>query len=79
VLEKEVRQIAGREAMWMVVEGAGTGSAMTGSGPVKTIQHWIAIPRVDHVLVALLTSPAGTFAASQKLFLESISTLVVAK
>ena len=79
VLEKEVRQIAGREAMWMVVAGAGTGDAITGSGPVKTIQHWIAIPREDHVLVALLTSPAGTFAASQKLFLESITTLVVAK
>lgn len=79
VLEKEVRQIAGCDAMWMVVEGAGTGAAITGSGPVKTTQHWIAIPREDHVLVALLTSPAGTFAASQKLFLDAIGTLTVAK
>lgn len=75
VLEKEVRQVAGRDAMWMVVEGQGTGSAIDGKGPVKTTQHWIAIPREKDVLVALLTSPSGTFASNQALFLKAIETL----
>lgn len=75
VLEKEVRKIAGRDAMWMVVEGQGTGSAIDGKGSVKTTQHWIAIPREKDVLVALLTSPSGTFASNQALFLKAIETL----
>jgi len=75
VLEKEVRKIAGRDAMWMIVEGQGNGSAIDGKGPVKTTQHWIAIPREKDVLVALLTSPSGTFAANQALFLKAIETL----
>jgi len=77
VLEKEVRQIAGRDAMWMLVEGPGTGSAIDGKGPVKTTQHWIAIPRENDVLVALMTSPAGTFKSNQKLFLKAMETLVL--
>lgn len=75
VIEKEVRKVAGRDAMWMVVEGPGTGSAITGNGPVKTTQHWVAIPRETDVLVALLTSPSGTFQASEELFLKAIETL----
>jgi len=75
VLEKEVRKIAGRDAMWMIVEGQGNGSAIDGKGPVKTTQHWIAIPREKDVLVALLTSPSGTFASNQALFLKAIETL----
>ncbi|MBL8817844.1 MAG: protein kinase [Planctomyces sp.] len=77
VVEKEVRQIAGRDAMWMVVEGQGTGSAITGSGSVKTRQHWIAIPHEDNILVALLTSPSGTFDSHQKLFLKAMETLAL--
>ena len=75
VLEKEVRKIAGRDAMWMIVEGPGTGTAIDGKGPVKTTQHWIAIPRETDVVVALLTSPSGTFASHQTLFLKAIETL----
>lgn len=75
VQEKEVRQFAGHDAMWMIVEGQGTGAAITGDGPVKTKQHWIAIPRENHVLVALMTSPAGTFENNQKLFLRAMETL----
>jgi serine/threonine protein kinase/Tol biopolymer transport system component len=75
VLEKEVRQIAGRDAMWMIVEGQGNGSAIDGKGPVKTTQHWIAIPRENDVVVALLTSPSGTFANNQALFLKAIETV----
>lgn len=79
VLEKEIRQIAGRDAMWMLVEGQGTGSAITGNGPVKTTQHWIAIPRENDVLVALLTTPSGSFQASEQLFLKAIETLQMRK
>ena len=79
VLEKEVRKIAGRDAMWMVVEGQGNGSAIDGKGPVKTTQHWIAIPREKDVVVALLTSPSGTFATNQALFLKAIETLQLKK
>jgi serine/threonine protein kinase/WD40 repeat protein len=75
VREKEVRRIAGRDAMWMIVEGQGNGSAIDGKGPVKTTQQWIAIPREKDVLVALMTSPAGTFESNQKLFLKAIETL----
>jgi len=75
VLEKEVRNIAGRDAMWMVVEGQGTGNAIDGKGPVKTTQHWVAIPREKDVLVALLTSPSGTFASNQALFAKALETL----
>lgn len=79
VLEKDVRQFAGRDAMWMIVEGQGNGSAIDGKGPVKTTQHWLAIPREKDVVVALLTSPSGTFAGNQALFLKAIETLQLKK
>ncbi len=79
VLEKEVRKIAGRDAMWMIAEGQGTGSAIDGKGPVQTTQHWIAIPRETDVVVALLTSPSGTFESNQKLFLKAMETLMQRK
>lgn len=79
VVEKEVRKIVGQDAMWMIVEGQGNGSAIDGKGPVKTTQHWIAIPREKDVLVALMTSPAGTFESNQKLFLKAMETLVLKK
>lgn len=74
-LTKEVRKVAGRDAMWMVVEGLGTGSAITGNGPVKTTQHWIAIPRETDVVVVLLTCPSGSFAANDELFLKTVESL----
>ncbi len=79
VIEKEVRKVAGHDAMWMVVEGQGTGSAIDGKGPVKTTQHWVAIPRETDVVVALLTSPTGTFESNQKLFMRAIETLKLKK
>jgi len=77
VLTKEVRKVAGHDAMWMIVEGQGTGSAITGDGPVKTTQHWVGIPRKSDVVVALLTSPSGTFDANQPSFLKAIETLTL--
>lgn len=77
VLEKEVRSIAEKRAMWLVVEGDGTGGAIDGKGSVKTTQHWVAIPREKDVLVALLTSPTSEFPENRTSFEEVIKTLVV--
>jgi hypothetical protein len=77
VREKDVRSVAGKKAMWLVVEGNGTGGAIDGQGVVKTTQHWVAIPREKDIIVALLTSPTSEFAENRKTFEESIKTLVV--
>ncbi len=72
VSEKDVRDVDGKRAMSLVVEGKGTGGAIDGKGSVQTSQHWIAIPREKDVIVALLTSPTTDFKANQKSFLASI-------
>ena len=63
--------------MWLVFEGKGTGGAIDGKGPVKTSQHWVAIPREKDVIVLLLTSPTTEFAENAKSFGEAMKTLVV--
>ena len=70
--EKDVRDVDGKKAMSLVVEGKGTGGAIDGKGSVQTSQHWIAIPREKDVIVALLTSPSSDFKKNQELFLASI-------
>ena len=77
VREKEVRSVAGKKAMWLIVEGNGTGGAIDGKGAVKTTQHWVAIPREKDVVVALLTSPTSEFPENRKTFEESLKSLVV--
>jgi hypothetical protein len=77
VREKDVRSVGGKKAMWLIVEGKGTGGAIDGKGSVKTSQHWVAIPREKDVIVALLTSPTTSFAENKKSFEEAIKTLVV--
>lgn len=77
VLEKDVRDVDGKKAMSLVVEGKGTGGAIDGKGSVQTSQHWIAIPREKDVVVALLTSPAQDFKTNQKSFLASIKQLKI--
>ena len=77
VLQKEVRPVDGKQAMWLVLEGKGTGGAIDGKGAVKTSQHWVAIPREKDVLVLLLTSPSDSFKANQQSFEQAIKTLVV--
>ena len=73
VSEKDVRDVDGKKAMSLVVEGKGTGGAIDGKGSVQTSQHWIAIPREKDVIVALLTSPTADFATNQTSFLASIN------
>lgn len=77
VREKDVRSVAGKKAMWLVVEGKGTGGAIDGKGSVSTSQHWVAIPREKDVVVALLTSPTAEFEANRKSFEAALKTLVI--
>lgn len=77
VREKDVRSVAGKKAMWLIVEGNGTGGAIDGKGSVKTTQHWVAIPREKDVVVALLTSPTTLFEENEKSFKKAIKTFVV--
>lgn len=77
IVESGVREVGGKKAMWLIVEGKGTGVAIDGKGSVKTSQHWIAIPREKDVIVALLTSPTADFEEHDKSFIEIIKTLKV--
>lgn len=75
IKEQEVRKLAGMQAMWLIGEGDGTGGALTGKGPVRTYQHWVAIPRERNVLVLLLTGPASGFPAADAAFKTMLDTL----
>jgi hypothetical protein len=77
VKEKEVRSVAGMQAMWLVAEGDGTGAALTGKGSVRTTQHWVAIPRERDILVLLLNTPATDFAAGESTFKAMLGSLRV--
>lgn len=77
IVESEVRDAGGKRAMWLIVQGKGTGGAIDGKGSVKTSQHWIAIPREKDVIVALLTSPTADFKEHGESFIEVIKTLKV--
>ncbi len=77
VSEKDVRDVDGKKAMSLVVEGKGTGGAIDGKGSIQTSQHWIAIPREKDVIVALLTSPTADFKTNQESFLTCIKQLTI--
>jgi len=77
IREKDVRAVAGKHAMWLIVEGNGIGAAIDGKGSAKTTQHWVAIPREKDVIVALLTSPGVEFSDNRRTFEESLKTVVV--
>lgn len=77
VKEKEVRSVAKKQAMWLIVEGKGNGGAIDGKGDVKTTQFWVAIPREKDIVIALLTSPANAFDEHRKTFEAALETLVV--
>jgi hypothetical protein len=77
IQEKEVRSVAGKKAMWLIVEGKGTGGAIDGKGTVSTTQHWVAIPREKDVIVALLASPTSEFPENRMTFEASLKKLVV--
>jgi hypothetical protein len=74
---KEVRSVAGKQAMWLVVQGKGTGSAIDGKGDIPTTQHWVAIPRQKDIVIALLTCPTADYETLNKSFAASLEKLVV--
>lgn len=66
VVEQDVREIAGKKAMWLVVQGKSkTGSNLTGTGNVATRQLWIGIPRIHNgnhnIVVFLMNTPAADY------------------
>lgn len=73
----EVRTVDGKQAMWLVLEGKGTGGAIDGKGTVETTQHWVAIPREKDVVVALLTCPSADFAERKKGFEDMVGAMKV--
>jgi hypothetical protein len=77
IKEQEVRKVAGMQAMWLVAAGDGTGGALTGTGSIRTYQHWVALPRERNVLVLLLTGPASGFPAADVAFKTMLGTLQV--
>jgi hypothetical protein len=77
ILEREVKPIAGMQAMSLLVEGDGTGAALTGKGAVRTRQHWVAIPRESDILVLLLIGPADGWPITSTAFDEMLASLEV--
>lgn len=77
VVAQEVKAVAGKQAMWLVVEGKGTGGAIDGKGDVATTQHWVAIPREKDILVVLLTCPAADYPAAEKAFVTAVDAMTV--
>jgi len=77
VPEQSVRDVGGMRAMWMVVNGKGTGAALTATGDVPTAQHWVAIPRAQDIVIFLLTAPQDKFADQDQIFQTALQTLKV--
>lgn len=75
VIAQEVRTVAGMRAMWMVVQGKGTGGRILGNGEVETVQHWVAVPREKDVVVLLLTCPADDYDQFKKSFGAAVDSL----
>ena len=77
IKEKEVREIDGKKAMWLLNEGQGNGGAILGQGDVKTIQHWVAIPREKDIVVLILTCPSEDLPKASKVYDSAIKSLKI--
>lgn len=75
IIAQEVRTVAGMRAMWLVVQGKGTGGIIDGKGEVETVQHQVAVPREKDVVNLLLTCPAGDYDQSKKSFGAAVDSL----
>lgn len=75
--EKEVKTIAGKQAMSLLLTAKGTGSALGGGGEVETTQHWIAVPREEDIIVLLLTTPTSRYEGLKPSFQKAIESLEV--
>jgi hypothetical protein len=72
-----MRQVAGMQAMWLLITAKGTGGALDGKGSVPTTQQWVAIPREKDIIVLLLTAPDSNFASLSPAFGSVLGTLKV--
>ena len=75
VEEQEVRAIGGMQAMWVRIEGPGTGGALIDKGKVPTGQIWVAIPRESDILVLVLTAPVEGWTIAETAFKAMLGTL----
>lgn len=75
VREKEVRDIGGMRAMWLWLEGDGTGGALFPGGATKTTQVWAAIPREKDIIVLLMTCAEKDYEKHRKSFETSLKSL----
>lgn len=66
IQKERIGKLGEMKAMNVVVAGKGTGGALTGTGEVQTVQHWVAVPRSTDVLVVLLTCPESEFKERSK-------------
>ncbi len=83
VVTNEIREIAGKQAMWLLVEGTSkSGANLTGQGDVPTRQLWVAIPRVHNganhnIVVFLLNAPSEDYDECEKEFKGMLETLEI--
>jgi hypothetical protein len=77
IKEKDVRQIGGKTGMWLITEGQGTGGAILGKGDVKTIQHWVAVPREKDIVVLILTCPSEDLPTASIVYDTAIKSLTI--
>jgi len=77
VRTKEVVNVGGMRGFSLVVSGPGTGAAIDGKGTVRTVQHWVAVPRDKDVVIFLMTTPDDKFAANEAAFQTMLSSLKI--
>lgn len=77
VREREVRTVAGKRAMWLVFVARGTGAAIHPHEETPTVQHWVAIPRTEDIVVLMLTAADSSYAGLVGDFKKMVETLEV--
>jgi len=77
IIEQEVRSVDGKQAGWLVMEGDGNGGSIDGFGNIRTMQHMVAIPRVNDTLILMFVTPAKDYGKYQPVFEKMIESLKV--
>ncbi|MCA9194160.1 MAG: hypothetical protein KDB03_20465 [Planctomycetales bacterium] len=77
IKRQELRQLAGKQAIWLEVEYAGNKGLSDDDNSINTTQHWVAIPREKDVIVLLLTAATRSYAEHEKAFAEVLGSLRV--
>ncbi|NOT02146.1 MAG: hypothetical protein HOP29_16165 [Phycisphaerales bacterium] len=77
VREREVRTVAGKRAMWLVFAANGNGAAINPAEKLRTVQHWVAIPRAEDIVVLMLTAADSAYAELGGEFKKMVDSLQV--